>query len=151
MKQNERDLKYLERLSEQFPTANDAAREIINLSSILNLPKGTEHFITDIHGEYEPFLHILKKGSGSIAQKIEEEFRGTLTRKEKKELATLVYYPEQKLSQLTVTGEERDDWYRTTIYRLVRVNRRIASKYTRSRVRKMLPKDYAYEIGRAHV
>lgn len=146
MKQNERDLKYLERLSEQFPTANDAAREIINLSSILNLPKGTEHFITDIHGEYEPFLHILKNGSGSIAKKIEEEFRGTLTRKEKKELATLVYYPEQKLSQLTATGEERDDWYRTTIYRLVRVNRRIASKYTRSRVRKMLPKDYAYVI-----
>lgn len=143
---NEPDLKYLERLSEQFPTANDAAREIINLSSILNLPKGTEHFITDIHGESEPFLHILKNGSGSIAKKIEEEFRGTLSRKEKKELATLVYYPEQKLAQLSLTGEELDDWYRTTIYRLVRVNRRIASKYTRSRVRKMLPKDYAYVI-----
>lgn len=143
---NEPDLKYLERLSEQFPTANDAAREIINLSSILNLPKGTEHFITDIHGESEPFLHILKNGSGSIAKKIEEEFRGTLSRKEKKELATLVYYPEQKLAQLNLTGEELDDWYRTTIYRLVRVNRRIASKYTRSRVRKMLPKDYAYVI-----
>lgn len=146
MIQNKPDLKYLERLSEQFPTVNDAAREIINLSSILNLPKGTEHFITDIHGEYEPFLHILKNGSGSIAKKIEEEFKGTLSRKEKKELATLIYYPEQKLSALTVTGDELDDWYITTIYRLVRVNRRIASKYTRSRVRKMLPKDYAYVI-----
>ncbi len=140
------EIKYLERLSEQFPTANDAAREIINLSSILNLPKGTEHFITDVHGESEPFLHILKNGSGSIAKKIEEEFKSTLSRKEKKELATLIYYPEQKLSCLTATGEELDDWYVTTIYRLVRVNRRIASKYTRSRVRKMLPKDYAYVI-----
>lgn len=146
MSANEPQIKYLERLSEQFPTVNDAAREIINLSSILNLPKGTEHFITDVHGEYEPFLHILKNGSGSIAKKIEEEFKGTLSRKEKKELATLIYYPEQKLSSLALAGDELDDWYVTTIYRLVRVNRRIASKYTRSRVRKMLPRDYAYVI-----
>ena len=142
-----RDKKYLERLSIQFPTAADAATEIINLSSALYLPKGTEHFITDIHGEYEPFLHILKNGSGSIRKKIEEEFKGSLSMKEKKSLATLIYYPEQKLAQIESTEEDLDDWYKTTIYRLVRVNRRIASKYTRSRVRKELPRDY--EIGRA--
>ena len=141
-----RDKKYLERLSIQFPTAADAATEIINLSSALNLPKGTEHFITDIHGEYEPFLHILKNGSGSIRKKIEEEFKGSLSMKEKKSLATLIYYPEQKLAQIESTEEDLDDWYKTTIYRLVRVNRRIASKYTRSRVRKELPRDYAYII-----
>ena len=138
--------KYLERLSVQFPTAADAATEIINLSSILNLPKGTEHFITDIHGEYEPFLHILKNGSGSIRKKIEEEFGNSLSMREKKALATLIYYPEQKLAQVEATEEELDDWYKITIYRLVRVNRRIASKYTRSKVRKSLPRDYAYVI-----
>ena len=140
------DKRYLERLSVQFPAAADAATEIINLSSALNLPKGTEHFITDIHGEYEPFLHILKNGSGSIRKKIEEEFKGSLSMKEKKSLATLIYYPEQKLAQIEATEEDLDDWYKTTIYRLVRVNRRIASKYTRSRVRKELPHDYAYII-----
>lgn len=138
--------RYLERLSEQFPTAADAATEIINLSSILNLPKGTEHFITDIHGEYEPFLHILKNGSGSIRKKIEEEFGNSLSMKEKKALATLIYYPEQKLAQIEETEDELDDWYKITIYRLVRVNRRIASKYSRSKVRRALPKDYAYII-----
>ena len=138
--------KYLERLSVQFPTAADAATEIINLSSVLNLPKGTEHFITDIHGEYEPFLHILKNGSGSIRKKIEEEFKGSLSMKEKKSLATLIYYPSEKLAQIEASEEDLDDWYKTTIYRLVRVNRRIASKYTRSRVRKELPHDYAYII-----
>lgn len=140
------DIRYLERLSVQFPTAADAATEIINLSSVLNLPKGTEHFITDIHGEYEPFLHILKNGSGSIRKKIEEEFKGSLSMKEKKSLATLIYYPSEKLAQIEATEEDLDDWYKTTIYRLVRVNRRIASKYTRSRVRKELPHDYAYII-----
>ena len=140
------DRKYLERLSVQFPTAASAATEIINLSSVLNLPKGTEHFITDIHGEYEPFLHILKNGSGSIRKKIEEEFKGSLSMKEKKSLATLIYYPSEKLARIEATEEDLDDWYKTTIYRLVRVNRRIASKYTRSRVRKELPCDYAYII-----
>ena len=146
MKARNEEQRFLERLAVQFPTANDAAREIINLSSILNLPKGTEHFITDIHGEYEPFIHILKNGSGSIRKKIEEEFRNTLSEKEKKALATLIYYPEQKLEQIVAEEEELDDWYKTTIYRLVRVNRRIASKYTRSRVRKLLPPEYAYVI-----
>ena len=140
------DKRYLEQLSVQFPTANDAAMEIINLSSILYLPKGTEHFITDIHGEYESFLHILKNGSGSIRKKIDEEFKNSLSTKEKKSLATLIYYPEQKLSLVEATEEELDDWYKTTIYRLVRVNRRITSKYSRSRVRRALPKDYAYVI-----
>lgn len=140
------DRRYLERLSIQFPTEGAAATEIINLSSILNLPKGTEHFITDIHGEYQPFLHILKNGSGSIRKKIDEEFKNFLSEKEKKSLATLIYYPEQKLAEIHQTQKDIDEWYRLTIYRLVRVNRRIASKYTRSRVRKMLPEDYAYVI-----
>ena len=113
------DKRYLEQLSLQYPTVNDAAMEIINLSSILNLPKGTEHFITDIHGEYESFLHILKNGSGSIRKKIDEEFKNSLSAKEKKSLATLIYYPEQKLSLVEATEEELDDWYKTTIYRLL--------------------------------
>lgn len=142
----ETDIRNLEHLSVQFPTANEAATQIINLSSILNLPKGTEHFITDIHGEYEPFLHILKNGSGSVRKKIEEEFKGSLSMKEKKSLATLIYYPEQKLAEIEATEDDLDDWYRTVIYRLVRVNRRIASKYSRSHVRKALPKEYAYII-----
>ena len=103
------DKRYLQQLSLQYPTANDAAMEIINLSSILNLPKGTEHFITDIHGEYESFLHILKNGSGSIRKKIDEEFKNSLSAKEKKSLATLIYYPEQKLALVEATEEELDD------------------------------------------
>lgn len=139
-----KQLKYLERLAAEYPTSAAVATEIINLSSILNLPKGTEHFITDIHGEYEPFLHILKNGSGSIRKKIDEEFGESITEQEKKTLASLIYYPELKLDRLCCDTKNINNWYRITIYRLVRISRRIASKYTRSKVSKLYPKDYAY-------
>ena len=138
--------KLIESLSKQFPTKAAASTEIINLQSILNLPKGTEHFLTDIHGEYEQFNHVLKNGSGSVRRKIDEEFGNTLTLKDKKSLATLIYYPEEKLSLIEKEEENIDDWYRITLHRLVALTRRVASKYTRSKVRKALPADFAYVI-----
>ncbi len=138
--------KLLESLSKQFPTKAAASTEIINLQSILNLPKGTEHFLTDIHGEYEQFNHVLKNGSGSVRRKIDEEFGNSLTMKDKKSLATLIYYPEEKLALVEREEENIDDWYRITLHRLVALTRRVASKYTRSKVRKALPRDFAYVI-----
>ena len=138
--------KILEILSRQFPTVASASTEIINLQSILNLPKGTEHFMTDIHGEYEQFNHVLKNGSGSVRRKIDEEFGNTLTVKDKKALATLIYYPQEKLEIVREQEENIEDWYKITLHRLVAVTRRVASKYTRSKVRKALPKDFAYVI-----
>lgn len=146
----EYQLKYLQSLANQYPTIASAATEIINLQSILNLPKGTEHFITDIHGEYEQFQHVLRNGSGSVKRKIDDEFGTTFSNKEKKSLATLIYYPEQKLKQLLkeeeANGESVEDWYRITINRLIRIIKRATSKYSRSKVRKALPKDFAYVI-----
>ncbi|MCR5747119.1 MAG: fructose-1,6-bisphosphatase [Lachnospiraceae bacterium] len=138
--------KLMESLSRQFPTKAAASTEIINLQSILNLPKGTEHFLTDIHGEYEQFNHVLKNGSGSVRRKIDEEFGNSLTIKDKKSLATLIYYPEEKLAIVEKEEENIDDWYRITLHRLVGLTRRVASKYTRSKVRKALPADFAYVI-----
>ncbi|MBQ9607532.1 MAG: fructose-1,6-bisphosphatase [Lachnospiraceae bacterium] len=138
--------KLIDSLSKQFPTKAAASTEMINLQSILNLPKGTEHFLTDIHGEYEQFNHVLKNGSGSVRRKIDEEFGNTLTIKDKKSLATLSYYPEEKLALIEKEEENIDDWYRITLHRLVALTRRVASKYTRSKVRKALPKDFAYVI-----
>jgi len=140
------DEKTLRILSRQFPNIAAASTEIINLQSILSLPKGTEHFLTDIHGEYEQFNHVLKNGSGSVRRKIDEEFGNTLTVKDKKALATLIYYPEEKLELIKEQEDNIDDWYRITLYRLVAVTKRVASKYTRSKVRKALPKDFAYII-----
>lgn len=138
------DIRYLRALSKRFPTISKASTEIINLSAILNLPKGTEHFVSDLHGEYEQFLHVLKNGSGSIKVKIEEEFGNTLSERDKKTLATLIYYPEQKLALIRKQEPDLDDWYKITLNRLIKVICRIASKYTRSRVRKMLSSDFAY-------
>ena len=138
--------KLLKILSRQFPNVASASTEIINLQSILNLPKGTEHFMTDIHGEYEQFNHVLKNGSGSVRRKIDEEFGNTLTVKDKKALATLIYYPQEKLEIVREQEENIEDWYKITLHRLVAVTRRVASKYTRSKVRKALPKDFAYVI-----
>ena len=138
--------KLLESLSKQFPTKAAASTEIINLQSILNLPKGTEHFLTDIHGEYEQFNHVLKNGSGSVRRKIDEEFGNSLTLKDKKSLATLIYYPGEKLALIEREEENIDDWYKITLHRLVALTRRVASKYTRSKVRKALPADFAYVI-----
>lgn len=142
----ENELRYLRSLARQYPTVAQAATEIVNLQAILSLPKGTEHFITDIHGEYEQFQHILKNGSGAIKRKIEEEFGSAITVTEKKSLATLIYYPEQKMEQVLKLEENIDDWYKVTMYRLIRVCKSASSKYTRSKVRKTLPADFSYVI-----
>lgn len=138
--------RYLERMSDLYPTIAAASTEIINLQAILNLPKGTEHFITDVHGEYEAFSHVLKNGSGSVRRKIEEVFGNTLSKQDKKELATLIYYPKEKMAQVRKNEDNMEDWYTTHLYRLVEVSKHVASKYTRSKVRKALPKDFAYVI-----
>lgn len=140
------NLRYIKLLSQQYPTINKASTEIINLQAILNLPKGTEHFLSDIHGEYEAFTHVLKNASGVIIRKIEDVFQNTLKQSEKKSLATLIYYPEQKLEIVLKHEKNIDDWYKITLYRLIELCRNVSSKYTRSKVRKALPKDFAYII-----
>ena len=144
-----RDLKYLELLSKTFPTEQAACTEIINLEAILNLPKGTEHFITDLHGENEAFEHILRNGSGVIRQKVEDIFGATLSERERKELCTLIYYPEEKIALVKKSLRSRarlEEWYRTMLMQIVRVLAQCSSKYTRSKVRKALPKEYSYII-----
>ena len=143
---NEVELKYLKSLSKQYPNIAAASTEIINLQAILNLPKGTEHFMTDVHGEYEQFNHVLKNGSGSVRRKIDEEFGNTLSNKDKKSLATLIYYPNEKLELVMQQEDNIEDWYKITLYRLVQITKHVSSKYTRSKVRKALPKDFAYII-----
>lgn len=140
------EMKYLRTLADQYPTIAAASTEIINLQSILNLPKSTEHFMTDVHGEHEQFIHVLRNGSGSVKRKIDEEFGNTLSEKDKKTLATLIYYPEEKLELIRKQEENIEDWYKITLHRLVQITKRVASKYTRSKVRKALPKDFAYVI-----
>lgn len=140
------DLRYLKSLAKQYPTVASAATEIVNLQAILSLPKGTEHFITDIHGEYDQFQHVIKNGSGAIKRKIEDEFGNEMSASEKKAIATLIYYPEQKMEQVLKTEQNMEDWYKVTLYRLIRICKCASSKYTRSKVRKALPKDFAYVI-----
>ena len=140
------EARYLERLSDLYPTIAAASTEIINLQSILNLPKGTEHFITDVHGEYEAFSHVLKNGSGSVRRKIDDVFGNTMSIRDKRSLATLIYYPKQRMDMIKKTETNMDDWYRVHLYLLIEVSKRAASKYTRSKVRKALPKDFAYVI-----
>ena len=139
-------LKYLERMSELYPTIAKASTEIINLQAILNLPKGTEHYITDIHGEYEAFSHVLKNGSGSVRRKIDQVFGHTMSQQEKKSLATLIYYPREKMALEKKKEPDMEEWYKITLYRLIEVCKKTASKYTRSKVRKALPEDFAYVI-----
>ena len=143
---NEFDKHYLQLLSQSFPTIADAAKEIINLEAIMNLPKGTEHFLADLHGESEAFQHVLKNASGNIKRKVNELFGNTIRESEKKELCTLIYYPEEKLELIKAQETDLDDWYRITIHQLVRVCRDVSSKYTRSKVRKSLPEDFSYII-----
>ena len=140
------NLKFLKLLSESFPTIGATATEIINLKAILNLPKGTEHFLTDIHGEYEAFNHVLRNGSGVIKDKIDDIFGDTLEEKFKKQLATVIYYPEEKINFIQEQGTDMESWYRVTILRLVQVCKVISSKYTASKVRKALPEDFSYII-----
>lgn len=138
--------RYLERLSELYPTIAAASMEVINLEAILNLPKGTEHFLTDVHGEYEAFAHVLKNGSGAVRRKVNEVFGNTLSDQDKRTLATLIYYPREKMALILAKTENKKDWYKITLYRLIAVSKRAASKYTRSKVRKALPPAFAYVI-----
>lgn len=140
------DKRYLELLSRSFPTADKASAEVINLSAILNLPKGTEFFASDIHGEYEAFSHILRNGSGSIRLKIDDVFGDSLNRYEKRSLATLIYYPREKTELVLSQMDDTEEWYAVMLPRLAAVCKRAAQKYTRSRVRKALPRDFAYII-----
>ncbi len=142
-----RDIKYLQLLAKSFPSISAATTEIINLEAILNLPKGTEHFLTDIHGEYEAFRHVLKNASGVIRKKVEMIFGHTLRESEKRELCSLIYYPKEKLKIIKQReGDDIDDWYKMVLVRLVSVCSNVSSKYTRSKVRKALPSEFSYII-----
>lgn len=141
------ELHYLQLLAKQYPTVHAAGTEIVNLQAILNLPKGTEHFISDIHGEYEAFQHILNSCSGVIKEKLDEIYGNSLSRRDRDELATLIYYPEEKLALIAKDTEDIEEWYRITIHRLIGLCRWVAAKYTRSKVRKALPKGYDYIIN----
>ena len=138
--------KYLILLSKQFPTAQTAYTEIINLEAILNLPKGTEHFMSDVHGEYEAFLHILNNCSGVVRERVRATFRHELTTVEQDDLCTLIYYPREKLSRLKKAGAVNGEWYFQTLFRLVRLARYLSGFYTRSKVRKAMPESYSYII-----
>ena len=142
----EKDMHYLQLLAQSFPTIAEASTEIINLQAILNLPKGTEHFLADIHGEHEAFQHVLKNASGNIKRKVNELYGNTLRETEIRELCSLIYYPEQKLELVKAKEEDINDWYHITIHQLVAICRDVSSKYTRSKVRKSLPEDFSYII-----
>ena len=138
---------YLKLLSKEYKNITEVSEEIINLKAILNLPKGTEVFLSDIHGEYAPFTHILNNGAGIIRSKIDEIFENQTTEKERNMLATLIYYPEEKLKIKKEEAKENlDEWYTITLYRLVEVARKVSSKYTRSKVRKAIKNEFAYII-----
>ncbi len=141
-----KDLRYLELLSHKFPTIAAASTEIINLEAILNLPKGTEHFLADLHGEHEAFQHVIRNASGAIKRKVNEIFGNTLRERDKRNICTLIYYPEQKLELVKQSEESLADWYFITLNRLVRVCQNVSSKYTRSKVRKALPEEFSYII-----
>ena len=135
------DMRLLEILSQTFPNSSSASTEIINLEAIMNLPKGTEHFVADIHGEHEAFLHILRNASGNIKRKVKELFGETLTDREIRELCTLIYYPEKKLEMIKEKADEDlSQYFAISLYRLIQVCQSVSSKYTRSKVRKVLLK-----------
>ena len=140
------DLAALSILSEQYPTRQSLYTEIINLRAILNLPRGTEHFLSDIHGEYETFCHILNNGSGVLREKTKRLLGSEMSQAELNDLLTLIYYPLEKLARLAAAGIVNNPWYATTIDRLIRLSRSLSSKYTRSKVRKAMPPDYAYVL-----
>ncbi len=135
-------LHYLRLLSHQYPTVQAAGTEIIRLKAILNLPKPTEHFMSDIHGEHEAFLHILNSGSGEVKEKLEELFGNTMTQRDRNDLATLIYYPDPKLALAADENEDLDEWYRLTIHRLVDMCRFVSTKHTRKKVRSYMDPDY---------
>ena len=142
-------LHYLKMLARQYPSVQAASTEIINLQAILNLPKGTEHFISDVHGEHEAFLHILNSASGVVREKLDELFGASVSRFDLDQLATLIYYPREKLEEVARETQDMAEWYRITFHRLIEVCRLVSSKYTRSKVRKAMPKEYAYKSAPA--
>ena len=146
MKLSGDDMKYLKLLAEKYPSERSLTREIINLNAILNLPKGTEHFMSDLHGEFEAFRHILNNCSGVVREKVERLYGGVLTHAEIKEICTLIYYPVEKLRLQKSAGGVDAVWYRTTLEHMLEIARVLSSKYTRSKVRKAMPADYAYII-----
>ena len=144
--QSGQSIKYLTLLSDQFPNQRAVFSEIINLQAILNLPKSTEHFMSDLHGEYEAFLHILNNCSGVIREHVDEVFGNTLTHEEKGDLCTLIYYPHEKLALVREARQDSPSWYKRMLDQLLAVARRLSSRYTRSKVRKAIPHDFAYII-----
>lgn len=139
-------LRYLKLLSKQYPTVQAASKEIINLSAILNLPKGTEHFMSDIHGEYEAFFHIFNSCSGEVRGKVDELYANSLSQKDRSELATLIYYPAAKMSLVAEETQDMTEWYTITLHRLVQICRYVSGKYTRDKVRSIMPADFVYII-----
>lgn len=144
MEAEEINLKLLKFLAKQYPTMDHAITEMINLQAILNLPKATEHFVSDIHGEYEAFSHVLRNASGVLKTRIDELFINEMSDKERRAFAILIYYPEKKMKQVADIEEEMNEWYRINLLRVIRLCKVISSKYTRSKVRKALPKEFAY-------
>ncbi|MCR5361740.1 MAG: fructose-1,6-bisphosphatase [Bacteroidales bacterium] len=146
LEETQADLRYLKLLSEKFPTIPSAATEVINLEAILSLPKGTEHFLSDLHGEANAFVHVLKNASGVIRRKVDDQFGNSLTEDEKSELCSLIYYPEEKLAKIQQEGKDVASWHSIMLHRTIEIARAVSSKYTRSKVRKQLPKEFAYVI-----
>ena len=144
--QTEEHRKYLELLAREFPTQEATVTEIINLQAIINLPKGTEHFMSDLHGEYEAFYHILNNSSGVIREKVDMLFSESMNDRDRKNLCTLIYYPKEKLDMLVEVGLMSETWAKTTLRRLLRLARLLSSKYTRSKVRKAMPEDFRYVL-----
>lgn len=138
--------KYLKLLKEKYPTKQSVYRELINLNAIMNLPKGTEHFMSDLHGEYDAFYHIINNCSGVIREKVAMLYGDELTVYEQQELCTLIYYPREKLSILMDENKVNDEWYRNVLNQLIQIAKLLSSKYTRSKVRKAMPVDFAYII-----
>lgn len=138
--------KYLELLAEKYPTIQSVCTEIINLNAILNLPKGTEHFMSDIHGEYEAFSHIMNNCSGEVRDKVDMIFRHTMTKQQRREICTLIYYPKEKMEEMREQGEIDVNWYKETLKQLIEIAKVLSSKYTRSKVRKAMPEDFKYII-----
>ena len=143
---NMRDLAYLQLLAREYPSVKEATSEIVNLMAICSLPKGTEYFFSDLHGEYEAFIHLLRSSSGIIREKIKETFGHLIPEEEQLQLANLIYYPERHLPRMMKVGRYTEDWQKITIYRLVKICREVSSKYTRSKVRKSLPAEFSYII-----
>ena len=141
------DIKFLELLSKDYPNIKAATAEIINLSAILALPKGTEYFLSDLHGEHEAFVHMLKSASGTIKSKIDEHYGGILSESDREDLAALIYNPQAELARRKKSEPDFDKWCMTVIYRLVTICKSVSTKYTRSKVRRRLPKylDYAMD------